>query len=138
MPSEVKHYPCISGGAKQRYASAVAVDNLIYVSGMTAQDPATGTCQTYGIRDQMNVCLTRTKKALEEAGSSMENIVKTLILVKDMKDFPELRATELEFYQKNAPRLVQEPPACTAMQIMSLAKPEFLVEYEAIAVLKRK
>ena len=48
------------------------------------------------------------------------------------------RATELEFYQKNAPRLVQEPPACTAMQIISLAKPEFLVEYEAIAVLKQR
>ena len=116
----------------------MVVDNLVFVSGMTAQDPATGTCQTQGIRDQMNVCLTRTKNALEEVGNSMENIVKTLILVKDMKDFPELRVAEAEFYKKHAPRLVEEPPACTAMQIVSLAKPEFLVEYEAIAVLRRK
>ena len=138
MSSEVKHYPLISGGVKQRYASAVVVDNLVLVSGMTVQDPATGTCQAHGIRDQMNVCLTRTKNALEEAASSMENIVKTLVLVKDMKDFPELRATEAEFYKKHAPRLIEEPPACTAMQIVSLAKPEFLVEYEAVAVLRRK
>jgi len=137
MSSEVKHYPLISGGLKQRYASAVVVDNLVFVSGMTAQDPATGTCQTKGIRDQLNVCLTRARNALEEVGSSRENIVKTLILVKDMKDFPELRATELEFYKKHALRLVEEPPACTAMQIVSLAKSEFLVEYEAVAVLKR-
>jgi 2-iminobutanoate/2-iminopropanoate deaminase len=123
---------------KQRYALAVVVDNLVFVSGMTAQDPATGTCQTQGIRDQMDICLTRTKNALEQAGSSMDNIVKTLILVKDMKDFPELRATEAEFYKKHAPRLIVEPPACTVMQIVSLAKPEFLVEYEAVAVLRRK
>jgi 2-iminobutanoate/2-iminopropanoate deaminase len=138
MSSQVKHYPLISGGAKQRYASAVVIDNLVFVSGMTAQDPATGTCQTHGIRDQFNVCLARAKNALEEVGSSMENIVKTLIIVKDMKDFPELRAVEAEFYKKHAPRLIEEPPACTAMQIVALAKPEFLVEYEATAILKRK
>lgn len=138
MSSEVKHYSCISGGVKQRYASAVVVDNLVFVSGMTAQDPATGTCQAHGIHDQMNVCLTRVKNALEEVGSSMDNIVKTLILLKDIKDFPAMRATEAEFYEKHAPRLIQEPPASTIMQIISLAKPEFLVEYEAIAVLQRK
>lgn len=138
MSGEVKHYPLISAGAKQRYASAVVVDNLVFVSGMTAQDPTTGTCLTDTIRDQMNVCLNRTKAALEEVGSSMQNIVKTLILLKDIKDMPGMRATELEFYEKHAPRLVNEPPSCTLMQVVSLARPEFLVEFEATAVLKRR
>jgi len=33
----------------------------------------------------------------------MENIVKTLILLKDVKDSQIMRKTELEYYQKHAP-----------------------------------
>jgi 2-iminobutanoate/2-iminopropanoate deaminase len=85
----------------------------------------------------MVVCLDKVKAALEEVGSSMENIVKTLILLKDVKDYQMMRKTELEYYQKHAPRLVEEPPASTFMQPASLARPEFLVEIDVIAVLKR-
>ena len=146
--STVKHYPCYIAGVKQtypnvqpgipKYASAIVVDNLVFVSGMTAQDPATGDCQTCTMRDQMMMALTKLKAALEEVGSSMENVIKTLILFKDIKDYPIMRATELEFYQKHAPRLVEEPPVSTILQAASLAKPEFLIEVEAVAVLKRK
>jgi enamine deaminase RidA (YjgF/YER057c/UK114 family) len=85
----------------------------------------------------MGVCLDKVKAALEEVGSRMENIVKTLILLKDVKDYQMMRKTELEYYQKHAPRLVEEPPASTFMQPASLARPEFLVEIDVIAVLKR-
>jgi enamine deaminase RidA (YjgF/YER057c/UK114 family) len=44
----------------------------------------------------MVVCLDKVKAALEEVGSSMENIVKTLILLKDVKDYQMMRKTELE------------------------------------------
>ena len=74
---------------------------------------------------------------MEEAGSSMNNIVKILMLLKNLEDYPRMRKTELEYYQKHAPRLVDEPPASTFMQPASLAKPEFLVEVDVIAVLKR-
>ena len=147
MSSVVKHYPNVIGGVKQvypnvhpgapKYASAVVVDNLVFVSGMTAQDPATGACLTETFREQMNVCLNKLKATLEQVGSSLENVVKTLILFKDIKDYQIMRATELEFYQKHAPRLVEEPPASTILQVVSLARPEFLIEIEAIAVVKR-
>jgi 2-iminobutanoate/2-iminopropanoate deaminase len=104
---------------------------------MTAQDTKTGACLTDTISDQMGVCLDKVKAALEEVGSRMENIVKTLILLKDVKDYQMMRKTELEYYQKHAPRLVEEPPASTFMQPASLARPEFLVEIDVIAVLKR-
>jgi len=67
----------------------------------------------------------------------MENIVKTLILLKDVKDYQIMRKTELEYYQKYAPRLVEEPPASTFLQPASLARPEFLIEIDVTAVLKR-
>jgi len=148
MSSEVKHYPFYIGGVKQvypnvhpgipKYASAVVVDNLVFLSGMTAQDTKTGACLTDAVADQMVVCLDKVRAALEEVGSSMENIVKTLILLKDVKDYQIMRKTELEYYQRHAPRLVEEPPASTFLQPASLARPEFLVELDVIAVVSRK
>jgi len=147
MGEKVKYYPFYIGGVKQvypnvhpgtpKYASAVVVGNLAFLSGMTAQDTKTGACLTDTMSEQMVVCLDKVKAALEEVGSSMENIVKTLILLKDVKDYQMMRKTELEYYQKHAPRLVDEPPASTFMQPASLARPEFLVEIDVIAVLKR-
>jgi len=60
------------------------------------------------------------------------------MLLKDMKDYQMMRKTELEYYQKHAPRLVEEPPASTFMQPASLARPEFLVEIDVIAGLNRE
>ena len=117
MGDKVKHYPFYIGGVKQvypnvhpgtpKYASAVVVGNLVFLSGMTAQDTKTGACLTDTISDQMGVCLDKVKAALEEVGSRMENIVKTLVLLKDVKDYQMMRKTELEYYQKHAPRLVE-------------------------------
>ena len=47
------------------------------------------------------------------------------------------RAAELEYYQKHAPRLVEEPPASTFLQPASLARPEFLGEFDVTAVINR-
>ena len=148
MSQRVKYYPFYIAGVKQvypnvhpgtpKYASAVVVDNLVFLSGMTAQDTKTGACLTDTIADQMIVCLDKVKAALKEVGSSMENIVKTLILLKDVKDYQIMRKTELEYYQKHAPRLVDEPPASTFMQPAALARPEFLVELDVIAVVSRE
>lgn len=148
MASEVKHYPFYIGGVKQiypnvhpgtpKYASAMVVDNLVFLSGMTAQDTETGACLTDTMADQMWVALEKVRTALEEVGSKMENIVKTLILFKDIKDYQIMRKTELEYYQKYAPRLVEEPPASTILEAASLARPEFLIEVDVIAVVSRK
>ena len=148
MGEKVKYYPFYIGGVKQvypnvhpgtpKYASAVVVGNLVLLSGMTAQETKTGACLTDTISQQMVVCLDKVKAALEEVGSSVENIVKTLILLKDVKDYQMMRKTELEYYQKHAPRLVEEPPASTFLQPASLARPEFLVEIDVTAVLKRE
>ncbi len=76
--------------------------------------------------------LNKIKKAMEEAGSSMNNIIKTLILLKNLEDYPNMRKTELEYFQKHAPFLVENPPASTVAVVASLARPEFLIEIDAI------
>lgn len=67
----------------------------------------------------------------------MNNIIKTLMLLKDVKDYKIMRKTELEYYQKYAPLLAEQLPASTFMQPAALARPEFLIEMDVIEVLKR-
>ena len=142
----MKKYPCVIRGVEQKipnvapgtpiYANAVVVGNLIFVSGMTAQTFDDGNCLTHTAHDQTIVCYTKLKKVLEDAGSCLENLVRTLVLFKDMKDYPVVRAAELEFFKENAPTLLEHPPGSTVLQAAALARPEFLVEIEAIAVVK--
>lgn len=148
MESTIKKYPCYVKGIEQKYpnvapgtpiyANAVAVDNILYVSGMTAQRFDDGSCTTNTMQDQMWVALTKMKEVLENAGSCLENVFKTFIMLKDIKDYPVMRATELKFYQEYAPSLVENPPASTILQAGCLARPEFLVEIECNAVINRK
>lgn len=46
--------------------------------------------------------------------------------------------SKVNLNQKHAPLLVEQPPASTFMQVASLAKPEFLVEIDVIAVVSRE
>jgi 2-iminobutanoate/2-iminopropanoate deaminase len=147
MGDKVKHYPFYIGGVEQvfpnvnagtpKYAAAVVVGNIAFLSGMTAQDTETGACLTATVEEQVFVCLDKTRAVLEDIGSSMENIVKTLILLKDVKDYQLMRAAEPKYYQKHAPRLVRQPPASTFIMPASLARPEFLVEFDVTAVVER-
>ena len=57
--------------------------------------------------------------------------------MKDTNHYPIMRCTELEFYQKNAPFLVENPPASTIMGV-NLGKPEYLIEIEVVGVISRE
>ena len=143
---EMKKYPCYIKGVEQKYpnvspgtpiyANCVKVGNLLFISGMTAQSFESGACLTNTAQDQTRVCYDKLKQVLETAGSRLENLVRTLVLFKDMQDYPVVRATELEYWQEHAPALVDHPPASTVLQAAALARPEFLVEIEAIAIVE--
>ncbi|MEM3719198.1 MAG: RidA family protein [Candidatus Bathyarchaeia archaeon] len=138
---EVKYYPEYWAGKKLAYphvtpqhpkfSRSVVVGNLIFISGCQGQNDDTLEIPTT-FEEQMLNALNKIKKAMEEAGSSMNNIVKTLILLKNLEDYPRMRKTELEYYQKHAPFLVENPPASTVAVVASLARPEFLIEIDAI------
>jgi len=148
MDSEVKNYPEYSAGKKLAYhhvapeapkfSRSVVVGNLIFVSGCQGMNPETLKTDTDVFEEQMVIALDKVRMAIEEAGSSMNNVVRTLILLKDLDDYPHMRKTELEYYQKYAPFLVDNPPASTFMQAASLARPEFLVEIDVIGVISRE
>ncbi len=131
-----KTYPLYYAGQKQHFARSVVVGDLVFLSGMSGRTMETGNVSSDDVKAQMLVALDKVRAALEEAGSSMDHIVKTVIYLKDVKDYDVMRATEWEYWQKHAPGLIEEPPASTFMMPASLARDNMLVEIDVVACLK--
>ncbi len=130
-----KTYPLYYAGQKAKYARSVVVGDLVFVSGATGRSLETGDFTSDDIKEQMTVALDNIRGALDECGSSMDNIVKTVIYLKRLEDYAVMRATEEEYYRMHAPSLAEEPPASTFVQPLSLARPNMLVEIDVVACL---
>lgn len=130
-----KTYPLVYGGQKQKFARSVVVGDLVFLSGSSGRTMETGDVSSDDVKEQMIVALDKIRASLAECGSSMENIVRTMIYLKRLEDYDTMRATEREYYRKYAPGLIEEPPASTFIQPMSLSRPDMLVEIEVIACL---
>ena len=107
------------------YSQAIKVGGLVFVSGQLPIDPATGAFAEGGIKELTRQSLTNMKAILEDAGTSMVNVVKTTVFLADMNDFAAMNEVYAEFFA--APF-----PARSAVAIKTLPKGA-LVEIECIA-----
>jgi 2-iminobutanoate/2-iminopropanoate deaminase len=121
-------------GRKQRFARSVVAGGFVFLSGSSGRTLETGEVSSNDVRVQTKVALDKIRLALEEAGTSMENIVKVLIYFTDMNDYEAVKQTEFEYWEKHAPTLAEEPPASTVCQVAALSKPDMLVEFDIIAL----
>lgn len=105
---------------------AIKAGDLVFVSGTPASpNPATGRLDP-DIRAQVRSCLETIKLILEEAGTSLSNVVSVTTYLKD----PSLFAAYNEEYRKFFPT---DPPTRTTVQA-NLMRPEMLVEITSVAV----
>ena len=132
---KVRYASSDAAGKEPTIAQSVVVGNVVFVSGCTCDKG--GKRAPRRVEDQVTLALENTRCALEAAGSRMEGVVKTFFLLTDLDHYGSVRKTETEFYELYAPQLVTTPPAATLMVVPSLARREFLVQYEVIAVLDR-
>ena len=147
MSPKITYYPEYWGGKKLAYphvaaempkfARSIVVDNLIFVSGCQGANDEKMAVETNVFEEQMIIALDKIRRAMEEAGSSMNNIIKVLTLIKNRADYPTMRKTELEYFQKYAPLLVEYPPVSTVMCV-ELGHPDFLIEIEVVGVVSRE
>ena len=109
------------------YSQAIQVGNLVYTSGQIPIDPATGAFAEGGIKEQTRQSLTNVKAILEEAGLSLNNVVKTTVFMADMNDFADMNSVYAEFFT--------EPyPARSAVAVKTLPKGA-MVEIEVVAAI---
>lgn len=107
------------------YSQAVQAGNMLFVSGQIPVDPATGAFAGEDIVTQTKQSLTNVKNILEAAGYSLNDVVKTTVLLADIADFAAMNAVYAEFFSENKPAR-----ACFAVRDLPKAA---LVEIEAIA-----
>ncbi len=126
MTKKVIYSPKVTR-TKAPHAHAVKTGNLVFVSGCPAyfgdMQIAKGDFQA-----QMRQSLTNVKNILEEAGSSLEKVVKVNIFLDRRADFDEMNEIYREFFG-NDPMLW---PARTTVEAR-LPRKDFLLEIECVA-----
>jgi len=107
-------------------SQAIVTDGTVYVSGQIPQD-SEGNLVEGSIADKTRQCLTNMQLILEEAGSSLEKVVKCNIFITDMKNFAELNGEYGKWFSAHKPAR-----SCVAVYQLPKGVP---VEIECIAKL---
>ena len=88
--------------ATEVFPQAVITDHLVFVSGTTGIDPSTGKLSE-SFEEQARQAFVNINTILEEAGSSMDKIVKTTVFMVTGNEFPILNKVYAEAFPANAP-----------------------------------
>lgn len=107
------------------YSQAVVENGLAFLSGQIALDPATGALVEGDVAAQTERVLENLKAVLEEAGGSLNSVLKTTVFLKDMGDFAKMNEVYARYFNANA-------PARSTVQAAKLPR-DVLVEIDAIA-----
>jgi enamine deaminase RidA (YjgF/YER057c/UK114 family) len=108
---------------------AVRVGPIVAVSGTAPLGPDGQTVAKGDPAGQARRCLEIIKNALERAGASLDQVVRTRTLLTRIEDWQAVAAVHGEFFGPIR-------PANTIMEISRFVDPEWLVEFEADAVLE--
>lgn len=109
------------------YSQAIRVGNWVFTSGQIPLHPQTGEIVGETAAEQARQVLQNLRAVLEAAGTSLQNVVKTTIFLKDLGQFQAVNAVYAEFFP-------QEPPARSTVQVVALPR-DVQVEIEAVAVI---
>jgi enamine deaminase RidA (YjgF/YER057c/UK114 family) len=115
---------------------AIAGGNFVFVTGCEGKDynDPLGRCIAPDIIAQTKLAFTKLKNVLEEAGTSLENVVKFTWYVKKREDKQYFLKTRDEFFKEHAPKLLEERSyASTLLVGVELDEPDMLCEVDAIA-----
>jgi len=108
------------------YSQAIKANGCVFVSGQLGLRPGDKEITIEGITAQTEQVLANLQAILEEAGSSLDRVVKTTVFLQSLADFPAMN----EVY---AARIGSPPPARSTVEVAKLPSGA-LVEIEAIAL----
>lgn len=108
------------------YSQAIKANGLVFCSGQTPMDPASGQVVDGGVAAQTERVLNNLSAVLQAAGTSLDKVVKTSVFLKDMNDFAAMNEVYGRFFKG-------EPPARSTIQAARLPK-DALVEIDVIAL----
>ena len=116
--------PAPSQGAP--YSQAIAANGFVFVSGQLALKPGDKELTGGSIEEQTEQVLANLRAILEEAGSSLDRLVKTTVFLQNIDDFQGMNSVY-------AAHVGDTPPARSTVEVAKLPSGA-LVEIEAIAL----
>lgn len=108
------------------YSQAILKNDTLYVSGQIPVDPASGNLVTESIESSTHQVMKNILALVNEAGMSVENIVKCSIFLKDLNDFDRVNEIYASYFRSL-------PPARETVQVSRLPK-DVDIEISCIAV----
>jgi 2-iminobutanoate/2-iminopropanoate deaminase len=124
----------LAGDARQRgraYSPAVKIlgGTTLYMAGQTGYQAERGETYPRDFDGQVRVAFDRMRKTLEAAGGKLDAIVTMTVFITDMANGTRFTQLRKEFFQEG------RYPASALIGIKELARPEMMIEIQAIAVL---
>jgi enamine deaminase RidA (YjgF/YER057c/UK114 family) len=110
------------------FSRAVRVDRFVSVSGTTATDESGDPVGVGDVAEQTDYIIRKIERALNEAGATLEHVVRTRIYVTDADDWEAIGRVHGRYFG-------QIRPANTLVEVSRLVGDEYLVEIEADAIL---
>jgi 2-iminobutanoate/2-iminopropanoate deaminase len=111
------------------HATAIAAKGtFVFISGMTARRPDGSIAGLGNIEEQTRQVCENVKAAVEEAGGTLDDIVRVDVYVRNMEHFDIIHKVRREYFKTPA-------PASTMVEVNKFTSPDYLIEINAIAVL---
>lgn len=110
------------------YSQGIRFGDFVFCAGQGGFDPASGRLVEGGIEAETRRVMQNLSAVLEQAGTSIQNVVKTTVFLTDLDEFKAMNAIYAEFFPSN-------PPARSTVQVARLPGGA-RVEIEAIAIVK--
>ncbi len=111
------------------YSQGIRAGDFVFCAGQGGFDPATGKLVSGGIEAETRRVLQNLSAVLEQAGTSLTNVVKTTVFLTDIGEFKAMNAAYGEFFGTT-------PPARSTVQVARLPA-DAHVEIECIAVMAK-
>ncbi len=110
------------------YSQAIKAGNFVYTAGQVGINPQVGKLVEGQVEEQTERALQNVSAILEAAGTSLAQVVKTTVFLKDMADFAAMNGVYKSFFSD------EQPPARSTVQVAGLPLGA-LVEIECVALL---
>jgi enamine deaminase RidA (YjgF/YER057c/UK114 family) len=101
---------------------------MVFIAGQTASDPQGNVVGVADARAQTRYVIEKIQRAVEAAGGTMNDVVAMNVFTTDVRYHRDINETRRELLGSNF-------PASTMVQVVALARPELLLEINAIAVI---
>jgi enamine deaminase RidA (YjgF/YER057c/UK114 family) len=105
------------------FSRAVRVGNFIAVAGTAPIPRYSGRVDTWSVYEQTRLCLQIVRKAIEEAGGRLDNVIRIRIMLTDISTWREAARAHGEYFSNIK-------PVCTFIEVSGFIDPAWKVEVE--------